>query len=187
GVQPHGVRVSRGDLVVPVRDETGALCSLQFIKPDGSKKFLSGGRVAGCYHAIGKPDDVILIGEGYASVASPHEASGHAGAVAFDCGNLRAVAEALRAKFPHACIVMLADDDYLTIGNPGVAKAKEAAGAIGGVITVPEFGPARPDGFKDFNDMAKFAGATAVKEVIEAALAAKTEPPGLGDAESEAE
>src|SRR5205823_9810576 len=120
----------------------------------------------------------------YASVASPHEASGHAGAVAFDCGNLGAVAEALRAKFPHARIVMLADDDYLTIGNPGVAKAKEAAGAIGGVIAVPEFAPARPNGFKDFNDMVEFAGAAAVKEVIEAALAVIPEPSITGAAQS---
>ena len=67
--------------------------------------------------------------------------------------------------------MLLADDDYRTIGNPGIAKAKEAAAAIGGVVAVPEFGPNRPDDFKDFNDMANFTGAAAVKEVIEAALA----------------
>ena len=66
---------------------------------------------------------------------------------------------------------MLADDDYRSIGNPGISKAKEAVAAIGGVVAVPEFGPNRPDDFKDFNDMVKFAGAAAVKEVIEAALA----------------
>lgn len=175
GVQPHGIRVSRGKIVVPVRDAEGRLCSLQFIGEDGSKKFLFGGRIRGSYFAIGKPGDVILIGEGYATCASAHEATGYPVAVAFDCGNLRAVAEALRAKFPNARIVLLADDDYLTVGNPGVTKAREAAAAIGGAIAVPEFGSDRSDGSKDFNDMVKLAGAAAVKGVIETALAVKPE------------
>jgi phage/plasmid primase-like uncharacterized protein len=185
GVRAHGVRVSRGKVVIPVRDAEGLLHSLQFIAEDGGKKFLFGGRIRGGFFAIGRPADVILVGEGYATCASAHEATGYPVAVAFDCGNLRAVAEALRAKFPSARIVLLADDDYSTIGNPGVAKAREAADAIGGVIAVPEFGPARPDGFKDFNDMVKFAGAAAVKEVIEAALAVKPEPSIAGAAQSD--
>src|SRR5437764_262196 len=163
-------KLHRGKVVVPVRDTAGKLHSLQFIGQDGSKKFLSGGRIKGGYFAMGRPDGVILIGEGFATCASAHEATGHPVAVAFDCGNLRAIAEALRAKYPNACIVLLADDDYCTIGNPGIAKAKEAANAINGAIAIPEFGPDRPDGFKDFNDMVKFAGGAAVKEVVAAAL-----------------
>jgi phage/plasmid primase-like uncharacterized protein len=185
GVRAHGVRLSRGNVVIPVRDAEGLLHSLQFIGEDGGKKFLFGGRIRGGYCAIGRPADVILVGEGYATCASAHEASGYPVAVAFDCGNLRAVAEALRAKFQSARIVLLADDDYLTVGNPGVTRAEEAAGAIGGVIAVPEFGSARPNGFKDFNDMVKFAGAAAVKEVIEAALAVKPEPFITGAAQSD--
>ena len=75
GVKPHGVRLSRGKLVVPVRDTEGKLHSLQFIGEDGGKKFLFGGRIKGGYFAIGKPGGVILIGEGYATCAQ--RARGH--------------------------------------------------------------------------------------------------------------
>ena len=51
GVQAHGVRLSRGNLVVPLRDIEGKLHSLQFIDPDGAKKHLRGGQVKGCYFA----------------------------------------------------------------------------------------------------------------------------------------
>src|SRR6202162_2037524 len=142
-VAAHGARVSRGDLVLPLRDAAGALRSVQFIKLGGSKKYLAGGRVSGCYFAIGKPNEQILVGEGFATCASAHEATGLPVAVAFDCGNLRPVAEALRAKLPTARIVILADDDHLTVGNPGLTKAREAAGAINGTVAVPEFGPDR--------------------------------------------
>ena len=177
GVKPHGVRLSRGKLVVPVRDTEGKLHSLQFIGEDGGKKFLSGGRIKGGYFEIGEPGGVILIGEGYATCASAHEATGYPVAVAFDCGNLLAVAEALRAKYPNAQFVLLADDDYRTIGNPGVAKAREAAAAVAGVVAAPDFGPNRPDDFKDFNDMSNFAGAAAVKVLIDSALAAGNNEP----------
>src|SRR5205823_12904585 len=88
-VRAHGVRISRGDIVVAVRDAEGLLHSLQFIAEDGDKKFLFGGRIRGGYFAIGRPADVILVGEGYATCASAHEATGYPVAVAFDCGNLR--------------------------------------------------------------------------------------------------
>ena len=48
-VQPFGdLREYRGTLVLPLRDIDSELQSLQFIGPDGSKKFLTGGRVGGC-------------------------------------------------------------------------------------------------------------------------------------------
>jgi putative DNA primase/helicase len=98
GIKPHGLRLHKGRLVVRLRDADGVLHSLQFIGPDGTKRFLTGGRVAGCYASIGRPDDGrICIAEGYATGASIHEATGCAVAVAFDTGNLRAVAEAMRA------------------------------------------------------------------------------------------
>ncbi len=174
GIAAHGVKSSRGDLVAPMRDASGSLRSLQFIRPDGSKKYLMGGQVTGCYFAIGKPDEKILIGEGYSTCASAHEATGHAVAVAFDAGNLMPVAKALRAKYPSAKIVLLADDDHRRLGNPGMTKARQAAMAVDGAVAVPEFGDSRPDDATDFNDLAQLAGADAVRRCIEKALA--TEP-----------
>ena len=101
GVKSAGdVRQSRGSLLMPLRAADGTLHSLQFIAPDGSKKFLAGGRIAGCFFTLcDKPDGPLVICEGYATGASVHEAIGFAVVCAMNCGNLLAVAQALRAKW----------------------------------------------------------------------------------------
>jgi putative DNA primase/helicase len=111
---------------------------LQFIDGEGNKRFLSGGRKRGCYFGIGQPQGKICIAEGYATAASIHEATGYAVAVAFDAGNLRLVAEAIRQKFPGIEIILCADNDINTPGNPGLTHAREAAAAVGGFVTFPE-------------------------------------------------
>ena len=134
-----GIRQLRDMLLIPARDAAGTLHTLQFISPDGSKRFLSGGRIAGCYYAMGRPAGGLLLCEGYATAATVFQATGEATAVAFNCGNLMAVARALRSKFPRLRIVVCADNDAATPGNPGLTKATEAARAVGGFVAVPRF------------------------------------------------
>jgi putative DNA primase/helicase len=174
GVQAHGVRIdAAGALIVPMRDTAGTLHSLQTITPDGEKRFLSGGRVKGCYLAIGKPKGGrLIVCEGYATGASIHEATGEAVAVAFNAGNLGSVALALRTKYPTLKITVAADDDYRTDGNPGITKATAAAQAVGGCVAVPDFGVSRPDRATDFNDLRQVAGLDAVRRCFEAAQSA---------------
>jgi putative DNA primase/helicase len=139
GVKGWGIRQLRESLVIPVRDACGRLHSLQFIGPDGAKKFLSGGRIQACYCAIGKPADTLLLAEGYATAATLYASTGHATACAFNAGNLVHVARALRAKFPSLRIIVCADNDTQTVGNPGLTKAWEAARAVGGCVAAPTF------------------------------------------------
>ena len=170
GVQGHGVKIdSAGALIVPMRDAAGTLHSLQTITPDGDKRFLFGGLVKGCYHAIGKPAGVLIVCEGYATGASIHECTGQAVAVAFNAGNLEPVAVALRAKYTALKIIIASDDDHLTAGNPGLSKARAAAQSVGGLVVVPEFGANRPDKATDFNDLHQLAGVDTVRGCIEAA------------------
>lgn len=138
-VHAFGLRRLGGALVVPLRDAAGTLHSLQFIQEDGRKTFLSGGRIRGCYFAIGRPDALLLVCEGYATGATLHMATGQAVAVAFNAGNLAPAARMLRAKFPGARMAICADDDRLTPGNPGVTRAREAARAVGARLIVPRF------------------------------------------------
>jgi putative DNA primase/helicase len=140
GVPAYGLKLLRQQLVVPLRDVDGVLHSLQFIAGDGRKTFLTGGRKRGCYHAIGKPAAALCICEGYATGATIYRDTGHATAVAFDAGNLKPVARALRQKFPRLTLVIAADNDTETPGNPGVTAAQDAARAVGGVLAVPKFG-----------------------------------------------
>ncbi|MBS1132518.1 MAG: hypothetical protein H6R16_3520 [Proteobacteria bacterium] len=140
GVPAYGIKLLRQQLVVPLRDVDGTLHSLQFIGADGRKTFLTGGRKRGCYHAIGRPAAALCICEGYATGATIYQATGNATAVAFDAGNLQPVAKALRQKFPRLTLVIAADNDTETPGNPGVTAAHAAARAVGGVLAVPKFG-----------------------------------------------
>ena len=126
--------------MVPLRDTSGALQNLQFINEDGAKRFLKGGRVRGCCFGMGVPAGALFIVEGYATGATVHEATGHAVAVAFDAGNLPYVAIGLRAKYPDLRIVLCADNDTHSPGNPGLTKAIEAARRVNGWLAVPQFG-----------------------------------------------
>jgi len=158
-----GGEALEGDvLVAPVGDWDG-LTSLEMIDVNGHKAALAGGRKAGCWWAaqpMPETCDRLLIGEGVATVLSACEATGWPGVAALSCGNLKAVARAMRQRYPEARIVILAD-----LGN-GQAKAGEAARAIGGVLAVPDFGPERPEGASDFNDLALCRGLGEVKKQI---------------------
>ena len=166
GVHGYGVRAHCGAVVVPVRDTAGTLHGLQFISADGTKKFLTGTAKRGCYHAIGKIKGRLYICEGYATGASIHEATGHAVAVAFDAGNLKPTAEQLRRKYPAMKLVICADNDQWTEGNPGLTKAKEAASAAGASVIFPAFKDleSKPT---DFNDMAALSGLDVLRMALE--------------------
>jgi putative DNA primase/helicase len=160
----------RSVLYVPMRDPSGVLRSLQGITEEGEKLFLSGGRVKGSYHSIGRPSGRLLIAEGYATAATLHEATGDAVAVAFNAGNLMAVAQALRSKFPCLSLVIAADDDHQTrdprtgeLSNPGVTAARAAALKVGGKVAAPDFsGLPRTSKDTDFNDLMRLAGAVKI-------------------------
>lgn len=142
-VGAHGVRFTRGSIIVPVRNIGGDLVGLQFIAADGSKKFLTGTPKRGCFHSIGKisPAAPLCICEGYATGASIYKAMGWPVAVAFDAGNLLPVVCALREKYPDQKIIICADNDIETPGNPGVTRAREAAGVVGACVALPVFEP----------------------------------------------
>ena len=139
GIQPNGVKIEGDKLLIPMRDTAGTVHSLQTIAPDGTKMFMSGGRVKGCYFGIGKPKGALIVCEGFATGASIHECTVHAVAVAFNAGNLEAVAVALRNKYPALKIIIAADDDHQTPGNPGMTKATAAVHVTGAALAVPVF------------------------------------------------
>ena len=154
-IKAHDVRLHQGALVIPIRS-AGKLHSLQFISEDGGKRFLAGGRITGGYFSFGsiRSAEALCIAEGYATGATIHQATGHPVAVAFNAGNMEPVAKAMRQKLPDLPIIICADDDITTEGNPGISKANTAAHAIGATVATPVFSDERPEGVTDFNDMA---------------------------------
>lgn len=154
-VTAHGARLDRrGNLVIPASDGE-RLTTLQFIAPDGSKRFLSGGRIAGCWFGIqGQKEVPNLIGEGFATMASLHEETGAPAVIAFNATNLLPVARAIRRLNPRKEVLICGDDDRWTEGNPGRTKARAAALAVGAKLLLPDFTGldlnSRPT---DFNDL----------------------------------
>lgn len=166
-VKPYGLRVAKdGRLIIPARDASGTIRTLQFISGDGTKRFLPGGQKAGHFFEIPGNGDTLFICEGYATGASVHMATGCTAIVSFDAGNLLPVARTIRQKYPKAEIVICADDDRWTEGNPGLSKARQAARGIRARVVVPKFKDVstRPT---DFNDLAALEGIDAVKQQLQ--------------------
>lgn len=168
-VRAHGVKFApsgNGTVAIPMKDTAGKVWGLQIIrgKDRGNKMekeyWPKGLNKKGHFHTLGSltpQTKCILIGEGYATCATLFQATEIPTLVAFDAGNLQEVAIATHKAYPRAKILICADDDYLTDGNPGCKKAESAALAVGGAWIKPEF-PASREGKKltDFNDLANF-------------------------------
>jgi putative DNA primase/helicase len=142
GICSNGSRVLGEMLLVPVRDFDGHIHSVQMIAADGAKKFLPGGRVKGCCHWIRcgqQTGPVVYVCEGFATGSTIHAAmGGRPVVVAYNCGNLLPVCQELRRRLPTARIVVCADNDHATEGNPGLTHAREAATAAHARLAVPE-------------------------------------------------
>ena len=142
----EGVRVSdKGALVLPIRDYSGALSSLQFVMAEGDKKFLYGGEVKNRFFTIGTAGSKIFLCEGYATGATIHAVTGCAVVVCFSASNIPNVAKLIRTRFGTVEIVIAADNDENGIGRK---YADEAAGAIGATVVIP------PEVGQDVNDFA---------------------------------
>lgn len=133
-------RYSRESIVLPVEDVDGNLHGLQFIDAAGNKIFKTGTRKKGHFCPLVNetgPNGFIGVSEGYATGVSCHMATGWMLAVAFDAGNLKPVAQAIRQKYPKSKIVIFADDDFDNPDNPGRRMAEAAAMAVNGVVLLP--------------------------------------------------
>jgi|GEM_PF-6904634 len=70
------------------------------------------------------------------TAASIHKATNYPIAVSFDAGNLLPVVKNLRSKFPNIELVICADNDSNKEINVGLSKAKEAALAVGALLSI---------------------------------------------------
>lgn len=188
GVTGHGLRVGiwpayiekklveiPDALLVPVMVGK-KIVSLQAIFPDDKnpiqrdKTFLAGGKMAGGYFLIGTIEnhETFIICEGYATGASLWDCLQIPVFVAFNAGNLDAVAERVRKAKPTAQIIIAADNDRGKNKNVGVESATNTAKNHGCFVAVPIFDD--DDTGTDFNDLHEYAGRDVVRETILAAI-----------------
>ena len=120
GIPAYGLREKDQKLIIPLYNVKGELMNLQWIFNDGRKRFLKNAQVKGLFFVIGNSNGVIYLGEGYATMASVHNATGSTCVAAFNANNLVHVGRELRKKYPEAEIILCADDDHTVQGN-GIA------------------------------------------------------------------
>lgn len=156
GLQPYQLRqLGHGRLLVPLC-HSGRLVNLQTITPGGGKRFLSGGRVQGCYSPLGKISEGcrLYVCEGWATGATLHRNTGSPVVCAMNAGNLKPVAMAMRERYGETLeLVIAGDDDRQTIGNPGRTAANQAARATDALVVFPDWPQGTPTDLSDFNDL----------------------------------
>ncbi len=173
-VENHGLRLtSTNNLMIPLHtiiksSDTGLLVSrirsLQYIFPDGSKKFASGGEVRGNIFLIGVEHhllptlETLVICEGYATGASIYEATGLPCAVVFSANFCLTATTRLRA-ITNSKFLLALDNDTSGVGEK---CANEVASAVSNCIV------RLPSVIGDFNDLANAKGKDQLKlELLE--------------------
>lgn len=165
-----------GSIVVPLlrydEPRETALKALQRIWPDGTKRFTKGFQKAGvcCRLGLVAHGEPVLVCEGYATGLSLRMAVERRLPVfvALDAGNLQPVVELLRRMYPASHILVCADDDWRTAGNPGRQHAYKASRAVAdAAYTWPYFRPGlRAPKDTDFNDLHLREGLGAVRRQL---------------------
>ena len=159
-----GVSVSEdgNTLYIPLYSPEGEIVSYERIFEDPKepgrflKRFKRGGRKSGCFFTIGNPGkgDEAWLCEGYATGASVYAATERPVVIAFDGGNMKAVADALRDRLK---LTVVADNDDKGKGtNQGKAYAEKTGLPY---KLIPEAG-------MDANDYAESHGIEALRDFL---------------------
>ncbi len=214
--KPDATIFIKGDLLVPAYDMAGKIWTVQSIN-SSFKSFMRGSRKQGLHTMAGTKGPFhesvlatsvvlpIVISEGRSTGDALARALGHPVVVAFDAGNIRAVAKALHEAYPYRDIVIAGDNDHFRAhemldngrlrGNRGVEAASavvaELRKGIGTAVTVPsvvavipEF-PAENRG-SDWNDVAKERGVPKMRQQFIAALTKAVQEAGAVEIETPA-
>jgi len=172
----YGERQLGRDLLVPIMNARGDIINVQSINAEGEKRFVKGAPVAGGFFVIGGTEGQgaaapvqggtsrpVFLCEGFATGATVFEATGRPVAVCWDCGNLSKAAEYLVKMYPGQ-LVLAADNDHLTSGNPGMAAAFGLAEEFGIPFAAPQF--EKTEKGTDWNDYAAIHGIERTAEEI---------------------
>ncbi|MBD8476148.1 DNA primase [Pseudomonas sp. CFBP 8770] len=158
-IKPHHLRQLGSELLVPICWR-GEVVNLQRIAADGSKWFLRGGRIKGCYCSFGRIEDGVelFIVEGIATAATLYEQIGKSVAAAMSVGNLLPAGLELKHRYPNAMLIVGGDDDRAKEAedkpNAGKLAAIHAAAMLNCGYVLPAWPKDAPLHLSDFNDLA---------------------------------
>lgn len=186
GVRAYGVRFMENQkygrvALVPAKDADGALHAIQYLNPNGVKRFPKGSKITGLFHLLGKPNagQPIGIAESYVTAATCMELTSIPTVCAFNSDNLCNIAVTMRQLYPKNHLVIFADNDrHLTKNvadtvcfckeNIGLFKAVNACDAVKDTsLAVPDFLELLPDkNASDWNDLVRLKGQNVAKQQL---------------------
>ncbi|WP_208612283.1 toprim domain-containing protein, partial [Xenorhabdus beddingii] len=136
--------------VLPLATLDKKVTGAQIIKPDGTKKLLSGSKKTGSFIALSALEEypsTVIITEGYATALTVNQLYTGTVLAALDSGNLLSIAKAIRERWSDTKIIIAADNDWHSPGerdkngklkkNVGKIAAEKAAKTINGWISLP--------------------------------------------------
>lgn len=160
-------QTSNGALAIPLYNVDGEFRTLQYIPPEGQKVLFTDAPKSGHFRVEGGPlvnGEPVLYAEGYATARSLHMVTGRPVVMTVDAGNMQAVGEILKARFPDSPHLFMADIDHKTEKNKGLLSAQRAADVTGGAVVAPDLRPHEIEsGLTDFNDLHQSRGTDALR------------------------
>lgn len=176
------IKALEGDtILMPLRDIDGNITSHQKILDNSDKYFLTGGKIIGSFHTIGKIDETTAecwIVEGFATGATVHMATNETVIVSTGTNNLPQVTKDVVVKYPDCKFKIAADDDWKTLirgipTNPGVIAAQKASAFSRTDAYLPKFKEPRGEKDVDFNDLFVKEGMAPLKAQLVAVVKEK--------------
>ena len=170
-------------ILVPLTDINGKLVNFQTIDEEGIKRFFPGAATKGAFfsidlHKVKSNDEhnILLIGEGFATVAKIYELTGLPVIACMSCWNIEQVAELCKKKIPNLRIIIMADNDKKTElkrgENPGIVHAENAVKQKFALdYFAPEFD--NPEDGSDWDDYALIHGDKETAKVLREGIALK--------------
>lgn len=154
-LDPIGLKQTGDCLLLPVLNaKDDSIQSLQFIYPNGNKRFLSGGKIHNGYFSWKSnqsSNHTIFIGEGWATMATLSQKYCLNGlfVCAFSSANLANVALAFRQRGLNNNIIIVSDND---INGVGQKAANIAAKITNSHILMPDFDLTEREQLEDCSD-----------------------------------
>lgn len=169
-IRPYRAKIYNDFLLLPIYiDEQ--ITSLQYIDPKGIKTYMPGGAIKGGYCILPGDNSRIFVCEGWATGCSIREATGNTVYVAYQLSNLYDVTSVAQKQNESSLVVIAADNDRFTDGNPGLNKAIVVGQSLMCEVVSPHFNE-NIDG-TDFNDIHASLGIKEVKTQLIIAPPAK--------------
>lgn len=114
-INNHGLRVTIGDdrLVYPLYNDSGELCSIQYISGDGKKQNYKGVSAKNLVNVFGHTDDAsrVFIATGYSTCASIYESTNEPVISVLGDSNLQGGVEYALKHYSNAKIFLIVDND----------------------------------------------------------------------------